>query len=1016
MTTRYISGTIITNGYTLSGAYSSLSISSTGTIDGMAGANGAAGLSGAAGGVALTLPSAAYVNNAGMLVGGAGGLGGNGTINAVGAGGAGGNGIDLSGRLLNTAVIAGGVGGNGGAGTAAGSGGAGGVAISSTSYVVVYNRGTLKGGAGGADGKGTGGAGGAGGAAVSMVGFLGNYGVIQGGAAGVGASGTGGAGVALLSGAFNNSGSIFGGTAALAGLQGDGVVLGGASGGAILSNDSSSAYIGGVVGVYVGTTGNATVINFGTIKGDGGIAVQLKSSGDRLIAEAGSTWLGAVKANGGALELASGTGTLTSLGATGTVSGAEAMTFSGFGYIDLGAGSSWTLTGANSLTGLEFVNVYGTVANTGHLYGGGYGATADGYGFCPIFVHSGAFTNRLVTRGGAGATDGAGNGGYGGDGVFIKGGQVVNAAGAQIYGGNGGAAGSGAGNYAGGGGDGALLESSAALANYGLISGGQSGTGGALGGDGVLDIAGGLITNAGTIRSGAGVATHLWTEAGIDISQSGTLINGSSSSHSALISGYAGIYASPNALVTVTNFGTIAGSGKDSVVFKTSSDRLIAGVGAKFVGMVLGAGGTLELAGGTGAISGMGATGTISNAVSMTFSGFGSYQFDTGSSWTIEGTAGIGQAQHLTIENGAVASIAGAITSAGALVVDGSISGSGALNINGGVMTVGAGGSVSVAKWVENAGTTIVDGNLTYRGAFTEGNGVTLIVGVLDRLTLAGTAVLAGYVNGPGSMTVLNATVGNFTIEGKSSLAASGTVVQTGYVAVGDGVTGLSTLSILKSGVWEIGANSISSLSISTGKITNYGSLIANAGTGTAWIGVDVTNNGMIEAASGRLEIRGKQFGTGVLKIDAGARLQADALVFRTLTVDFNGAGSTLAMRYAKTFSASIGGFAAGDTIDLLSTRAASASINGSDQLVITAGKFTVAALQLTGSYSGATFTVGSDGNGGTDVTLVSASSQLPSPHLLTAAMAAMAPEVSAGISGQDPRQSLPPVLAAPGR
>ena len=128
--------------------------------------------------------------------------------------------------------------------------------------------------------------------------------------------------------------------------------------GATVTNGStldSIALISGYNGVR-GFGGGGTLTNFGTVKSTGGDAIYFQNAGDRLIAEAGSSWIGSVKGGGGTLELASGTGTITGLGATGTLSGAEAMTFSGFGAYQIDSGSSWAFTGPNSLAGTFFDN------------------------------------------------------------------------------------------------------------------------------------------------------------------------------------------------------------------------------------------------------------------------------------------------------------------------------------------------------------------------------------------------------------------------------------------------------------------------------------------------------------------------------------------------------------------------------------------------------------------------------------------------------------------------------------
>jgi hypothetical protein len=75
--------------------------------------------------------------------------------------------------------------------------------------------------------------------------------------------------------------------------------------------------------------------------------------------------------------------------------------------------------------------------------------------------------------------------------------------------------------------------------------------------------------------------------------------------------------------------------------------------------------------------------------------------------------------------------------------------------------------------------------------------------------------------------------------------------------------------------------------------------------------------------------------------------------------------------------------------------RALDDKINGKDQLIIVNGATTVAKLQLTGTYTGATFSFGSDGHGGTAVTLVTAAGVSPPAslgHQFVAAMASLGP------------------------
>lgn len=113
-----------------------------------------------------------------------------------------------------------------------------------------------------------------------------------------------------------------------------------------------------------------TVTNFGTINGEGTIAVDLTASTDALNVEAGSVFIGAIDGGGGSVDLASGGGTLTGLlSAAGnvTVSGSMATTtLTGFGTVEVGTGASFTTAGG-TIAAAQALIVAGTLTNTGTL-------------------------------------------------------------------------------------------------------------------------------------------------------------------------------------------------------------------------------------------------------------------------------------------------------------------------------------------------------------------------------------------------------------------------------------------------------------------------------------------------------------------------------------------------------------------------------------------------------------------------------------------------------------------------
>lgn len=140
------------------------------------------------------------------------------------------------------------------------------------------------------------------------------------------------------------------------------------------------------------------------------------------------------------------------------------------------------------------------------------------------------------------------------------------------------------------------------------------------------------ITNFGTV-SGTGAAGT----GGILIKSntSEDIVNGSALDTHALIAGDTGVLAATTNyghenFITLTNFGTIHGTGGSAVNFLSTSDRLIEEGSGVILGSVAGARGTLELAAdaGTGTIAGLGTS--ITN--------FATLVFDTGAHWTVGGT------------------------------------------------------------------------------------------------------------------------------------------------------------------------------------------------------------------------------------------------------------------------------------------------------------------------------------------------------------------------------------------
>ncbi len=485
-------------------------------------------------------------------------------------------------------------------------------------------------------------------------------------------------------------------------------------------------------------------------------------------------------------------------------------------------------------------------------------------------------------------------------------------------------------------------------------AGGYGGGGGGAGGAAVYLANGGLFINRGQVAGGVGGAG--WHMIGANgVTGAGIVISGSG---------------------TVDNFSTVSG-GAYSVVITGAGGVLKVEAGSLLIGAAKGGGGTLELVSGSGAITSLGASGTISGSEAMSFSGFGSYQIDSGNAWNFVGTDAIASGTAF-IDNGQA-------SSTGALTIAGTISGAGALSISGGTAAIGPGAVVTVANLTLGSGFTTLNESLTYLGAFIEAAPATLTLGNNDQLVLSGPTHLSGAIGGGGTVIVANATVGGFSIGGTDVLIDTGVVTQTGAMHIDGG------LVISKSATWTI----LGQIDITHGPLSPYltvaGTFIGSCAAGPSSILATTTDNGTIDAAVGTLIFTSALTGSGVLKIESGGTLQVGSSVASTLTTTFAGAAATLALRrttlVAHSFAATIAGFAIGDAIDLLNTSATGASVNGADQLVVVNGAKTVATLQLTGAYAGATFATTADGGGGTNVILASVPAA-PSPHAFAAAMA----------------------------
>ena len=456
-----------------------------------------------------------------------------------------------------------------------------------------------------------------------------------------------------------------------------------------------------------------------------------------------------------------------------------------------------------------------------------------------------------------------------------------------------------------------------ALSGDTLTLSGISSLGGVISGPGVVSVTGagdlnGLILSEATLTD----AASLTEDGPVTLEGGATLAVASGASFDFL--GNAAIGAAAG-MGTITNAGSFAKTAGDGTSFVT----------ADFIntGTLSAASGTLALSGGAASLGGA-------------LAGAGTLMFEGGASFTLD--------------SGVVVSVADLATS-------------------------GAGSEIALATSLSDA------------GGFSLGEGTTLALLSHD-LTLSGADIaLDGTLNGGtgsgGTLTLAgSADLAGLTVENGATIAVSGSASLDGPLSLGT-ASGGSELAVAAGGSLTIaaaaeigGTGTLSNHGVITGwnglgaatiaaALSNQGTLALDAGmldvTGTA------INGGQIALANGTLSIAGALAGTGTLSLGAAA---SAVLGGDTGTVDFTAAGAALTLDALSAVSATISGFAAGDTIDLANQEANGFSY-GNGTLTLTdatngGAASVVGALALPGLGATPALALANDGAGGTDILL----------------------------------------------
>ncbi len=344
-------------------------------------------------------------------------------------------------------------------------------------------------------------------------------------------------------------------------------------------------------------------------------------------------------------------------------------------------------------------------------------------------------------------------------------------------------------------------------------------------------------------------------------------------------------------------------------------------------------------------------------------------------------------------------------TNAVTVTVDGLVSNAGTLNVGdysvfdvidggvftqtGGTTTVSANGSFSAATIDIDGGNFVVDTtNFTNTGtlAAADGGHINLSAGGLTNLS-DGTLTGGTYEVGAGSTLQLPNNDPIVDDDADIILSGAGSTIQVDTSGTPESLD-FTLRTISKGGQlhlldWTGQSFTTAAVFTNDGMIQLGGGRFAVTGLGSSLTDdkgsklygfgvVDATtftNSGLVEASvSGKmLTLTDAVKGKGELQIDAGATLVLAGTTATTNTVTFNGAGGELTLEHVGNLSGSIDGLGLDDSIDLVGVTANGASVNGSDQLVVTENGTVVDTLQLSGNNSGLYFLTQAV-SGGTDI------------------------------------------------
>ena len=449
----------------------------------------------------------------------------------------------------------------------------------------------------------------------------------------------------------------------------------------------------------------------------------------------------------------------------------------------------------------------------------------------------------------------------------------------------------------------------------------------------------------------------------------------------------AGIYGDASQSWTLSNAGTVSGSGG-----YYDAESYSGGSGG--AGISMSGGGTLTNVTGGAIVGGSGAYGRYGGgggASGVALDGFGTIVNQSGA--VIYGGSG-GNATELAVGDGGAGIV---------LVAGGSVTNAG--TIGGGGAFYGADPSVGVL-FVGSANSTLINSGTISGGEASDSYGRAVQFGSGDdRLILYSGSVLVGGADGgsgsntlelagggaSGTISSAGATLSNFQtiavdsdaqwtvsagrLAGASRLTVNGSLTLPGGPQLSETVTGAGTLTLQGSvtTIVEGATVKVANLTLSDSAAVNVNENLAYSGKLTEGAGTRVTvRTGEMLAVTGTIA------GSGALDIGVGSILRIAGTAGAAESVAFGANSGKLTLINPKRFRSGITHFVAGDKIDIAN---ANFAFNKNETLTFvenakkTEGTLTlkneanVVALRLFGQHVAQGFHIAGDGHGGTMIT-----------------------------------------------